>query len=58
MTHSGAEFGRGRSSDLCACSASLAAHAFACPNTQEPMVLRKKMDRRHGAELLSVTSAT
>ncbi len=56
-THFGAEFGRGRSSDLCVCSVVTSCKRLAYPNTQELMVVRKKMDRRHGAEPLSVTSA-
>ncbi len=56
MTHSGAEFRRGRSSDLCAHSALVAACAFACLNTQDLRVVRKKMDWTRGAEPLSVIS--
>ncbi len=56
-THSRAEFGRGRSSDLCMCSVVPSCKRLAYPNTQEPTVVRKKMDRRRGAEPLSVASA-
>ncbi len=51
-THSGAEFGRGRSSNLCMRSAS------PVQTRKNLMVVRKKMDRRRGAEAFSVTSAT
>ncbi len=38
-THSEAEFGRGRSSDLCARSVVASCKDLACPNTQELMVV-------------------
>ncbi len=56
-THSGAEFGRGRSSDLCARSVVVSCKRLAYLNTQQPTVVRKKRDRRRGAEPLSVASA-
>ncbi len=52
--HSGAEFGRGRSRDLSARSVVVSCKRLTCPNTQDPTVVRKKRDRRRGAEPLSV----
>ncbi len=57
-THSEAEFGWGRSSDLRARSVVPSCKRLAYPNTQELAVVWEKKDRRRGAEPLSVTSAT
>ncbi len=54
MTHSGAEFGWGIFSDLCACSTPLAAMRLSSSEHTVQTVVRKKMDQARGAEPVSV----